>query len=454
MKGSLQFRLTLSASITLAAFLGLAGITLDQAYREGQDQAMRERLQIYIYTLLASAELNDNKELAFSQDLPEPRFSVPDSGLIAYVVRPGLGVLWRSPSSLGIEELAVKNLSPGEKIVVPASENPSGLNAIHYQVVWDSGDTPSLPYEFVVAESPQALNDQLADYRQVLWLGLGGVGFLLVVVQVFVLRWSLKPVRTMVQDLEGIQMGASSQLDGEYGQELKGIAVTLNKLVENERALLQRYRNTMSDLAHSLKTPLSVLSNLWQQGHLEEQERTLLREQTQNMQYLVDYQLQRTVAHGHQTWTSLVEINPIVEQLVNSLEKVYRDKQIKLELCIDERVQYFCERGDFYELLGNLLDNACKWAKSRVRLTLRSEQNPQLKGPDLKLVIEDDGPGIAAYQLDKLLQRGSRADQTVAGQGIGLAVVKELVELYEGDLLAEKSDLGGHQWVLKLPSRI
>ena len=454
MNDSLQLRLTESASIVLAAFLGLAGVTLDRAYQQGQDQAMQERLQIHVYTLLASAELDETNQLTISNNLPEPRFAWPDSGLIAYVNNKNRGIVWRSLSSVGIDPLPILDLSPGSKSLVRADHNPSGLNALHYQVIWESQPEATHSFEFVVAESPQGQQDQLGNFRQVLWLGLGGVGFLLVVVQGFVLRWSLTPVRTMVSDLESIQLGESTRLEGSYGKELQGIAVTINKLVENERAHLQRYRNTLSDLAHSLKTPLSVLSGLHQQGRMALGDKQVLREQTDRMREMVDYQLQRAAARGHKTLTASVAINPIIEQLCASLDKVYRDKGIRVDIQMEPQLHYFCESGDLYEMAGNLLDNAYKWASQTVHVSVSAIQDPTLKRSGLCMVIEDDGPGITQDQLDELFQRGKRADESVAGHGIGLAVVKELVELYGGQLLAERSELGGQKWRVILPSRI
>lgn len=454
MKGSLQLRLTVSASVVLAAFLGLAGFTLDRAYRQGQNQAMQERLQIHVYSLLGAAELTPDGLLTVAGTLQEPRFNLPDSGLIAYIQSASQGILWRSTSSLGVASLPVIPLQPGSNQMVPADAHGFPYNALHFEVIWESPPAKQQAYQFVVAESPVSLNDQLGEYRRILWLGLGGVGCLLVIVQGFVLRWSLKPVRTMVTDLEQIQLGEQAQLQGEYGQELQGIAVTLNKLVENERAHLERYRNTLSDLAHSLKTPLSVLSGLHQQAQMHDEDRQVLRQQTDRMREMVDYQLQRAAARGHKTLTASLAINPIIEQLKHSLDKVYRDKTIQTTLKLEPGIHYFCESGDFYELAGNLMDNAYKWSRDQVCVTLNAILDPAYKRCGLQLIIEDDGPGIAPEQLQELFQRGTRADEQVAGHGIGLAVVKELVELYHGHLQAEQSGLGGQRWCVSLPGSI
>lgn len=454
MSQSLQYRLTLSASVVLAAFLGLAGFTLDRAYRQGQNQAMQERLQIHIYALMGAADVDQKGHLTVQSDLQEPRFNLPDSGLIAYIVDEQSTLVWRSTSSIGFENLPTPELSAGQRQFLSVHEQSLGLNALHYQVRWEAAGDQNKAYQFVVAESPQSQLDQLGGFRQILWLGLGGVGCLLVVVQGFVLRWSLKPVRSMVTDLEQIQMGQREQLQGDYGRELAGIASTINKLIENERAHLQRYRNTLSDLAHSLKTPLSVLSGLYQQGEMGAEERAMLQQQTGRMREMVDYQLHRAAASGHQTLTALVEINPIFEQLQSSLNKVYRDKSLVIDLDLPQGLKYFCESADLYELAGNLMDNACKWASHKVRVVVEAVRQPEWKGTGLQLLIEDDGPGLPPERIDELLQRGVRADQQVAGHGIGLAVVSDLVALYQGKMESIQSSLGGQCWRITLPSRI
>lgn len=454
MTGSLQFRLAFSASVVLAAFLGLAGWTLDQAYRQGQDQAMHERLQIHIYSLLGASELDRNGQLQVTDTLQEPRFNLPESGLIAYIYRQDEGLVWRSPSSLGVEDLPVLNLQPGQSEFVPYDGHRSGYNALHYPIRWETKSKTPAVFEFVVAESPLAMQDQLGGYRRILWFGLGGVACLLVVVQLLVLRWSLAPLRTVVTDMERIQMGEASRLEGHYGRELQGVAGTLNSLIENERSHLERYRNTLSDLAHSLKTPLSVLSGLSQQSQMPESDRQLLQEQTQRMRDQVEYQLQRAAARGHKTLTRSVSINPIIEQIKQSLDKVYREQALRVSMNLAPNVRYFCESGDMYELVGNLLDNAYKWAKQKVRVQLQPIQDASRRREGVCLMIEDDGPGMPPDRLDELFQRGTRADEQVAGHGIGLAVVKELIELYGGTLQTERSQWGGQKWVVRLPSRI
>jgi two-component system sensor histidine kinase PhoQ len=275
---------------------------------------------------------------------------------------------------------------------------------------------------------------------------------LLIIIQFFIIRLSLKPLRHIVSDLEKIHQGDEFTLNNHYSDELKNIANTLNRLINNERTHLKRYRNTLADLAHSLKTPLSVLTGLYEQSSLTAEDITTLRIQTLQMRQLVDYQLQKAAAKGHQTISVPVSLELITQQITNSLDKVYADKKLDLILQINDDLKFNAEKGDMFELLGNLLDNAYKWADSTVQITLHYLDLTNETPTGIQIIIEDDGPGIAPDELDNVLQRGIRADETVKGHGIGLAVVNELVSIYKGTLESQKSSLGGQKWVIFLPN--
>jgi two-component system sensor histidine kinase PhoQ len=273
-----------------------------------------------------------------------------------------------------------------------------------------------------------------------LWLGI--VGTLLLLLQLVVLRWSLKPVRTIVSDLQQIEGGYKKQLDGIYPTELQGLAGNLNILINSERAHLERYRNTLADLAHSLKTPLAILRGCVNSPIMEDQ---IVR-----MNEIVEYQLQRAAIKGEKKITGQVDLVDITYKIIHSLDKVYKDKHIVFELNLPERCWVYCEEGDVYEIVGNLLDNACKWCKSRIIIKLNNAN--RAIGSSLILHIEDDGPGIPADKLKTILQRGVRADENIHGHGIGMAVVHEMINLLGGQLQGYKSPtLGGMYWKVHLP---
>ncbi|MEE4290252.1 MAG: ATP-binding protein [Cycloclasticus sp.] len=449
MNSSIQSRLIFSASIILFCFLGLAGFVLDTAYQKGAQTALNDRLQIHLYSILGKAEVSKNNRLVMPSNLSEPRFSQVYSGLYAYIFNHKGDVVWRSSSSAGETIQAVSNLKPGQKKYIQNQSNGGASVELHYKAILDNAFSEPSVFEFVVIESTSGVDNQIAGFRYVLWQWLGGIGLLLIIIQFWIIRMNLKPLRHIVEDLEKIQTGDAEHLGNHYSDELKDIANTLNRLIDNERTHLKRYRNTLADLAHSLKTPLSVLTGIYEQANLDKADQKTIENQTLIMKQLVDYQLQKAAAKGHQTLMLPLNLESIINQLTSSLDKVYIDKKLTITTNIDKAIKFNAEKGDMFELFGNLLDNAYKWANTSVRVDLQMVNN---NGQELRIIIEDDGPGILTEEIDNVLQRGIRADEATHGHGIGLAVVNELVSLYGGSLTSLKSSLGGQKWIILLPN--
>jgi len=444
---SIQSRLILSASFVLLCFLGLAGAVLDMAYQNGVQQALHERLQIQLYSILAEAELNEENQFMMRSALADPRFRQVDSDLYAYVFSNEQQLTWRSPSAVGLQIKPLQQLATGVNRYLESRVNEQPSVALHYRAILEGSAGRLREFEFVVIESRRSINRQISAFRSVLWPWLGGIGLLLILTQFVIIRKSLQPLRLIVNDLEKIQHGSAQRLANNYSDELKELASMLNKLVDNERSHLKRYRDSLADLAHSLKTPLSVLSGLTAQQQLDEADIQLLKKQTQQMRQLIDYQLQKAAAKGHQSMAAPLALESIIQGIVDSLNKVYIDKHLQVRLNIAEGIEFSAERGDMYELFGNLLDNAYKWASSRVNISVQWLDDKTA----IEIIIEDDGPGIKTEQLTEVLQRGIRLDESVNGHGIGLAVINELVSIYNGRLQSKTCSLGGQHWSIYLP---
>jgi two-component system sensor histidine kinase PhoQ len=278
---------------------------------------------------------------------------------------------------------------------------------------------------------------------------------LLLLVQMLVLRWSLHPLRRLERELQRVQRGVSARLSGRHPPELEQITGSVNALIESEHAHLDQSRNTLSDLAHSLKTPLAVLRSRLESEANPDELRRELSQQVQRMSEIVSYQLSRAARSGHALFAAPIEVEPRAEEIVGSLEKVYASRGVLCEFDIDPAARFYGELGDLQELLGNLLENAFKWARRRVLLTVRGEAAPANRRPGVSFVIEDDGPGIPAEQVDRLLQRGVRGDERVQGHGIGLAIVQDIVAAYRGELRVERSaELGGARFAVRFPPAI
>jgi two-component system sensor histidine kinase PhoQ len=321
-------------------------------------------------------------------------------------------------------------------------------------LVWTTEEEPDgeIPYTIHVAEDTSALARQIAVFRRTLWGWLGSAGLILLLLQVVVLRWSLRPLRRVVVDLSRVQRGVASRMSEDHPRELEPLTASINAFIESERENLERHRHTLADLAHSLKTPMAVLRSRLDSDAGEQELREELDVQLRRMNELVSYQLSRAVAGGHALFAAPVAIQPHAEEIVRGLEKVYAAKGVLCEFEIDEAARFHGEVGDLQELLGNLLENAFKWARKRVLLTVRPGENAAGRRPGLWMAVDDDGPGIAAEQVERILQRGVRGDERVQGHGIGLAIVQDIVRSYRGVLdVARSPELGGARFEVRFP---
>ncbi|MCP5426599.1 MAG: hypothetical protein H6970_16250 [Gammaproteobacteria bacterium] len=439
---SLRTRLLIAASGVLLAFLGLTGLALDQAFRDSSMVAVHDRLQAQVYMLLGSADLSASGQLALPEALPEARFGMPGSGLYARVMDRDGQVIWRSASLLGLS-LPVPSslLIPGQFVFEPidASDGTS-LFSLNFTVSWEVTTSTYRYYTFQVAETQRGFDDQVAGFRRSLGGWLLASGLVLLLGQGIMLGWSLRPLRQVAHEVREIETGRQTELIGAYPVELRLLTESLNALIHHSQAQLERYRHAVGDLAHSLKTPLAVL-----RGAVEAPSTDLaetVREQVERMNRTVEYQLQRAAVSGRIALAAPLQVATTVRKVVEALRKVYEQKQLRWHSEIDETALFYGDEGDLLEILGNLADNACKWARTRVIVRARRET-----GPDSTLClleVEDDGPGIPVEQRSLLLQRGARADPSVAGHGIGLAIVRDIVEeAYLGKLEIDQGRLGG-----------
>jgi two-component system, OmpR family, sensor histidine kinase PhoQ len=441
---SLGTRLRLAASVVLVAFLGLTGLTLDRAFRDSAQAAVQDRLQAQLYMLLGAANLNVFNRLTLPQTLPEARFSTPESGLYADVMDDRGNLVWRSPSLLG-QALpffpAVRN--PGETRFAPLeSSEGEPLFVLAFTVSWEIAPNRYQLYTFRVAEAQWNFRDQIWSFRRSLWGWLLAATGVLLAVQGLILRWSLRPLRRVAAEIKEIETGQRAELSGDYPQELLLLTANLNALLRQGHAHLERYRNALGDLAHSLKTPLAVLRGVLESGSKSEELRHALGEQLERMNRTVDYQLQRAAASGRIALSAPLPVAPIARKILDSLAKVYAERAPRLTSEIAANTVFYGDEGDLLEILGNLADNACKWCERQV--VVRAWPVERDGRAELLVEVEDDGPGIPAEQAPLLLGRGQRADPTVAGHGIGLAVVRDLVEeVYYGHLEIGRGALGG-----------
>jgi two-component system sensor histidine kinase PhoQ len=438
---SLSFRLLVSAGLVLAAFFALASVVLEQGFRESAEQALKEKLQVHVYSLLSAAELKNNGDLNMPGSLPEPRFATPGSGLYGFIRLAKKNLVWRSPSAIGLNVTPPPELSAGSMRFLLTEH---GRYALHYDVIWKNIVGVEREYIFTVTEDAQFVVNQVERFRETLRTWLLALGLVLILIQLALLRWSLKPLRIVVKDLEAIEKGRKTHLDGDYATELEGLVGNLNAFINSERAHLERYRNALADLAHSLKTPLSILRGCAESFSVNKES---VKEQILRMDEIVEYQLQRAAAKGEHKTAGTVDLSAVIKKISASLNKVYIDKGIIFDMTMPEQSLIYYEEGDLYEIAGNLMDNACKWCRHTVKISVSLNERKGRRNFAVLLQIEDDGPGIPTGKLTEILKRGVRADENIHGHGIGMAVVYELVGLMGGLLEGKKSEaLGGMKW--------
>lgn len=431
----------------LAGFLFLTGFVLNQAFEQSATTALRERLQGYAYTFLAGTDIGIAGRMILPEILPDPRMDRPGSGLYARLR--GGEFNWNSPSGLDRQLPFDEELAPGEfsfRGPVASSEGDLYVLGMGIAFLLPGGKEATFTLHF--AEHEAALKAQTRAFRDTLLLLLGTLGILLLGVLWLSLRWSLQPLRGVAKDLAEVQAGRAPELAGDYPRELIGLTTSLNRFIQTERKSLERYRNTLGDLAHSLKTPLAVLRGLIESEADETKLRDGASAQLARMDDIVAYQLARAAKSGHHTFIAPISVGPIAEEVASGLEKVYAGKGALCEFEIDESARFRGERGDLLEILGNLLDNAFKWCKRRVLLRVAWIEGDARR---LRLVVEDDGPGVPDHQLAAVLQRGIRADERVQGHGIGLSIVQDIVHSYQGELSVGRSEeLGGARFEVTL----
>jgi len=447
---SIRARLIWGAFVVLLVFLAGAGWAVQQAYINSVRAERFARLQTTIYLLMAGAELNAQGALVMPATLAEPRLSLPGSGLYANIANLDKNEEWQSASTLGLNPPFQRTQAPGQwhfdtVLVSPAQAGKtSGATraflAASYTVKWTVNNRAA-PLVFSVLEDKAAFDRELQAFEHTLWRWLGGAGVLLLLTQSLLLRWGLAPLRRMAQEIQHIEQGEQDRVDGAYPAELAGVTHNLNVLMAQERARQTRYKDALDDLAHSLKTPLAVL-----RASLDTPEELpgMVAQQVARMDDIVVHQLGRAGASGAARYAPHLALAPILVRIRDTLAKVYVDKQLVFTLDCPPALSWRMDEGDAFEMLGNVLDNAAKWAHNKVTVRL------WVDGKRLFIRVCDDGPGFSDPQM--VHARRVRLDEQVPGHGIGLAVVRDLVASHQGELAVSKADLGGAQIDIVLQS--
>ena len=389
--------------------------------------------------VVAGTELRGDGKLDLKLQLGEPRFDQPFSGWY-WQIHDGGEVLRRS-SSLWSQALELP--LPEEELVADNVAGPSGqrLRVLIRPIILPGRDEP---YWYAIAGDESELRRPKARFDRLLGLALG-VLFAGVIAAILIqVRFALRPLSKIRQALSSIRSGDSRRLEGTYPTEIQPLAKELNALIHHSETLIERAQTHVGNLAHGLKTPLTVLANEARRsetsfGKLVERQTGLMREQ-------VDHHLSRArAAATGNILGARSEVAPVIGDLKRALSRIYAERGIEIEIDCAGDLTFRGARHDLEEMLGNLMDNACKWAAGKVRV--RCEKRTDM----LVLTIEDDGNGLPEHQRNEVLKRGRRLDETVPGTGLGLSIVDDLASLYNGELALGEAALGGLAATLILP---
>jgi len=437
---SLASRLVISAAIWCALLLSASGFALSALFGDAVRNSFDARLAVLLESVVAGTERQDDGRLDLKLQLGEPRFDQPFSGWY-WQIDDGEEVVRRS-ASLWVQSLTLPR--PDEEVVADEVVGPSDqrLRVLIRPIVLPGRNEP---YWYAVAGDESELSGPKDRFDQLLALALG-ILFAGVLAAILIqVRFGLRPLSRIQQALSSIRSGESRRLEGSYPTEIQPLARELNALIDHSETLIERAQTHVGNLAHGLKTPLSVLANEARRTDTTFSE--LVNRQTSLMREQVDHHLARArAAATSNILGARSEVLPVIADLKRALTRIYAERGIEIEMDCPEDATFRGARHDLEEMLGNLMDNACKWSSGRVRVSCR------LQAESLSLTIEDDGDGLREEQRDEVLKRGMRLDESVPGTGLGLSIVVDLVSLYNGSLDLGEAGLGGLQATLTLPA--
>ncbi|MCK9917817.1 sensor histidine kinase [Microbacteriaceae bacterium K1510] len=453
---SLALRLFLSASAWAVVILVITGIILSSLYRQGVERAFDRRLGVYLRTLVADLASPEDTSGKFPQSLGEPLFELPLSGWYWQVTRldPGKTDV-RSSRSLwdgGLPHLQDLGVAPGpdgSRQGYVSGPEEQRLRLVERNI--DLGDEGH--YLVAVAGDAAEIADETRSFDQALIVTFVLLAVVLLLTTMFQVRFGLAPLKRITTGLTAIRAGTAERLGGNFPEEIAPLARETNALIEANKEIVERARTHVGNLAHALKTPLSVMVNE-ANARPGDPLAQKVREQADIMRDQVTRHLERARLAARLTVVgSVTEVAPVVTALARTMEKIYRDKNLTIDVRADAEARFRGERHDLEEMIGNLVDNACKWASSRVSIeVVRDEPDPASGQRLVRVVVDDDGRGLSPSEREQVAKRGRRLDETKPGSGLGLSIVVELAGLYRGALNLGSAPLGGLRAELVLPA--
>jgi len=450
---SLAFRLIAGAALWSSLALLAGVLLLSSIFRESVERSFDARLEVLLDNLITTTDVNDKNELVRLRDLSETRFDFAYSGWYWQIAPIAQRLALRSRSlfdqsiDLAPAKDAARNANGVKAFDINGPESQS-LRVLERRILLPGYD---VPVSFAVAGDKAEMEEDIQSFNGMVLASMAALSLGIVIALFIQVRYGLRPLERVRRSLSLIRSGKSTKLEGEFPTEIQPLAEEINSLLEGNREVLERARMHVGNLAHALKTPLSVLTNeaRTHEGAFGDTVNRLagtMREQ-------IEHHLARArMAASANVLGARAPVAPVLTRLVRTLSRIYDERGIEITLkgC-PETLGFRGEEQDLEEMAGNLLDNACKWATSSVEVKV--EATPPRKGRRyFMLSVEDDGPGLPAENRAAALKRGARLDETKPGSGLGLSIVTEIAELYNGELVLEDAALGGLRTVLYLPA--
>lgn len=440
-RGSLRARLIGGTALGLVVALGVGGLALSAAFRRSVEAAFDARLASLQLAVIAALDAPPDGPVRLARNVPNPDFDRVYSGWYWQVVDGDVRLVSRS---LWDATLPALPDSGGAGDAVQTLDGPRGqrLRVVSRTLRWP---TRATPVTVSVAGPEDAVADEVARFNSLLVVALLALAATLLATLAVQVGYGLRPLRRLAAELDAIRAGRQARLDGDVPREIAPLVETMNAVLEQDARRLERARALAGNLAHGLKTPLAVLGA---EAARPLPDRERLAAQVQRIAAVVDHHLARAAAAGTQAAIAArTPVEPVVRELGALLERMHAARGVTVTVeAAPEPVAFAGERQDLEEMLGNLMDNACKWARARVVVHVAR------RGAELAIAVEDDGPGLPETATEAVVQRGVRLDPDAPGSGLGLAITADLAQLYGGTLSLEGAPLGGLRATLRLPA--
>lgn len=452
-RDSLAFRLIAGASLWSAIALLAGGLILSAIFRSSVERSFDGRLNVLLHSLIATTEINERGEIERGRGLSETRFDLAYSGwywqIWPVAQRPALRSRSLFDQSLDLSPAEKVNRNEvGLKVFDTVGPEDQPLRVVERRVTLPGYD---VPVSFAVAADRSEMNEEIQSFNTWVFGSMAAMGLGLLIALLIQVRYGLRPLERVRKALAEIRSGRATKLEGEFPAEIEPLAEELNGLLEGNREVLERARTHVGNLAHALKTPLSVLTNEARShdGPFGE----TVRRTTMQMREQIDRHLARArMAASANVLGANTPVKPVLKRIANALERIHAERGIAIEIDCADETGFRGEAQDLEEVAGNLIDNACKWAEENVRVTVTAAGIERRNRPYILIAVEDDGPGLPEEARKTALKRGARLDESKPGSGLGLSIVTEIAELYGGELKLETSSLGGLKAALYLPA--